>query len=55
MAHNAEVKELYLFHHDPDQDDDDIDAKYAAAQQKLKDLGGKVNCIAPKEGDNIRL
>jgi len=55
LAHNAEVKELYLFHHDPDQDDDAIDAKYAAAQKKLKELGGKVSCIAPREGDNFRL
>lgn len=55
LAHNAEVKALYLFHHDPDQDDDAIDAKHAAAQKKLKELGGTVTCVAPREGDNIRL
>ncbi len=55
LAHNAAVKELYLFHHDPDQDDDAIDAKYAAAQAKLKELGGTVSCVAPKEGDSFRL
>ncbi|WNJ98331.1 response regulator [Thalassospiraceae bacterium LMO-JJ14] len=55
MAHKAEVKELYLFHHDPDQDDDKIDAKFEAAKAKLKELGSKVICFAPKEGDNVRL
>jgi CheY-like chemotaxis protein len=55
IAHRANVKELYLFHHDPDQDDDDIDAKHAAAKAALKKLKSKVVCFAPKEGDNIRL
>jgi hypothetical protein len=31
LAHEAGVKELCLFHHDPDQTDDDIDLKHAAA------------------------
>jgi len=55
IAHRANVKELYLFHHDPDQDDDDIDAKHAAAKAALKKLKSNVACFAPKEGDNIRL
>jgi len=55
LAANAKVKELYLFHHDPDQDDDAIDAKFKDAKAKLKELGSDVVCFAPKEGDNIRL
>jgi len=55
LAHNAGVKELYLFHHDPDQDDDAIDAKFEDAKAKLKELGSDVVCIAPKEGDTVRL
>ncbi len=55
LAHRAEVKELYLFHHDPDQDDDDIDAKHVAARKKLEELGSNVICLAPKEGDVVQL
>ncbi len=55
LAHNAEIKDLYLFHHDPDQNDDAIDAKFESAKKKLKELGGKVNCVAPKEGDSVSL
>ncbi len=49
LADRAKVKELYLFHHDPDQSDDDIDHKLATAQKMLKDRGSKVVCIAPHE------
>lgn len=55
IADRGHVKNLYLFHHDPDQDDDAIDKKLAMATRKLKDLGSKVNCIAPKEGDYFKL
>lgn len=39
LAHDAQVKHLYLFHHDPSQDDDAIDAKLAEAQAHLCELG----------------
>ena len=55
LAHKCEVKHLYLFHHDPDQDDDHIDGKLADAHEALKALGSSVICTAPKEGDTIRL
>lgn len=55
LAHEGQVKKLFLFHHDPDQDDEAIDRKFATAQAKLKELGGGVECIAPKEGDVFRL
>ena len=55
FADAGNVKKLYLFHHDPDQDDDAIDAKHEAAVKKLQELGSKVECIAPREGDKFRL
>lgn len=55
LAHAGNVKSLYLFHHDPDQNDDAIDAKFDMATKKLKDLGSSVTCVAPKEGDKVRL
>lgn len=55
VAHAAEVKTLYLFHHDPDQDDDAIDAKFRMAQQALKRLGSKTACVAPAETNSFRL
>lgn len=55
LADAGDVKKLYLFHHDPDQDDDAIDAKYEDAQKKLKELGSSVECVAPKEGDRYRV
>jgi len=55
IADRGNVKNLYLFHHDPDQDDDAIDEKFNMATRKLKELGSSVTCIAPKEGDSFRL
>ena len=54
LAARARVKTLYLFHHDPDQSDDDIDRKLASARKALvNNGGGSVNCVAPAEGDAI--
>ncbi len=55
VAHAAEVKTLYLFHHDPDQDDDAIDGKFRTAQEALKRLGSKTKCVAPAESDSFKL
>ncbi|MBF0193280.1 MAG: response regulator [Magnetococcales bacterium] len=55
LAHNAKVKNLHLFHHDPDQTDDDIDAKLALAHSKLKELNSPVQCIAPKEKQQFKV
>ncbi len=55
LAHRAEVKNLYLFHHDPDQDDDAIDQKLKATQAVLKKLKSKTICLAPSEGDRVRI
>jgi len=55
LAHRAEVRTLYLFHHDPEQDDDAIDAKLTDARKALRRLGSRTECIAPAEGDTHRL
>lgn len=51
LAHEGEVKQLFLFHHDPDQSDDDIDVKLATTQKTLTDMGSNTVCLAPMEGD----
>ena len=55
LAHRAEAKYLHLFHHDPDQSDDDIDAKLATARGMLERLGSKTKCLAPGEGDTFEI
>jgi len=53
LAHRADVKNLYLIHHDPSQSDEDIDAKLEQACGVLKKLGSKTTCMAPSEPLNI--
>lgn len=53
IADRAKVKTLCLYHHDPDQYDNDIDMKLKFAKQLLKDRKSKTKCIAPKEGDKF--
>ncbi len=55
LAHNASAKTLYLFHHDPDQNDTDIDAKLAAATSALAKLDSSTVVVAPCEGDRFRI
>ena len=55
IAHRAGVKELHIFHHDPDQSDDDIDHKLAEAQDVLTRLGSKTKVLAPAEGQMFQL
>jgi CheY-like chemotaxis protein/phosphoribosyl 1,2-cyclic phosphodiesterase len=55
LAARAEVKRLHLFHHDPDQSDDDIDLKVAEVRAALAKLGSNVRCDAPAEGSRIVL
>ncbi len=51
LADRAGVKNLYLFHHDIDHTDKDIDKKNSTARKILKNLGSSTRCNAPKEGD----
>ena len=55
LADMAKVKNLYLFHHDPDQTDDDIDRKFETAQAMLKARKSKTKCLAPREGDLFKV
>ncbi|MEQ8508593.1 MAG: response regulator [Rhodospirillaceae bacterium] len=50
IAAAANVKHLHLFHHDPDQYDDDIDRKLSVAQEKMAALNPSTRVEAPAEG-----
>jgi CheY-like chemotaxis protein/phosphoribosyl 1,2-cyclic phosphodiesterase len=55
LAARAKVKRLHLFHHDPDQSDDDIDLKLKETREALSRLGSNVECHAPAEGSKLVL
>lgn len=55
LAVRAEVKRLHLFHHDPDQSDDDIDRKLDETRAHISRLGGRVECDAPAEKSKLVL
>jgi phosphoribosyl 1,2-cyclic phosphodiesterase len=49
LANRAGIGSLYMFHHDPDQSDKDIEAKHRKAEALLKTLDSATRCIAPRE------
>jgi ribonuclease BN (tRNA processing enzyme) len=53
VADRAKVKLLCLHHHDPDQDDNDIDNKLVTATELLQEKNSSTICIVPHEGDEI--
>lgn len=55
LANRARVKTLYLFHHDPDHSDADIDVKLETAQAMLKKRKSATRCVAPKERQRFKL
>jgi len=55
LAARARVKRLHLFHHDPDQTDEHIDAKVDETRDALGRLGAKVVCEAPSEGSSVAI
>ena len=55
IAHAAQVKNLYLFHHDPDQLDSDIERKYSLAKQRLLDLESSTVCKEAVEKFPVRI
>ena len=55
LAARAKVKRLHLFHHDPDQTDEHIDAKVDETREALGRLGAKVVCEAPSEGSSVAI
>jgi phosphoribosyl 1,2-cyclic phosphodiesterase len=42
LAHQANVKEFFLFHHDPEQDDSALERKLAICQNKMRELQSSV-------------
>ena len=50
LAHLAEVERLWIHHHDPDQNDDDIARKLDVCGDALKSLGGRTLAVLPREG-----
>ena len=55
LAARAQVARLHLFHHDPDQTDNDIDRKLIETREQLRALGSAVECHAPAEGMRLVL
>lgn len=53
VADKAKVKVLCLHHHDPDQIDDDIDAKLKHANELLESRHSITRCLAPVEGEKL--
>lgn len=55
LAHAAEVRQLCLHHHDPDQSDADIDNKLAICRRQLAAAGSATQVIAPSEEDVLTI
>ncbi len=53
FAELAEVKNLILFHYDPDYTDKDVDKLFNESKNYIQHLNFKINCIAGKEGQEI--
>lgn len=53
LAHEANVKRLYLFHHDPEQSDADLDKKLNIANHLISELGSSTECFLPVEQEEI--
>lgn len=50
LAHLAEAERLWIHHHDPDQNDDDIARKLDFCGEKLRELGSQTAAVLPREG-----
>jgi ribonuclease BN (tRNA processing enzyme) len=50
LAHLAEVERLWIHHHDPEQDDDDIARKLDVCVSALQKLGSETVAVLPREG-----
>ena len=47
------MKNLYLFHHDPSQTDDDLDRKLELAHELVVELGSQLRCHCAAEGRRL--
>lgn len=50
LAIKAKVKQLILFHHDPDHDDEMVDHILALSQERLREKSYAIPCSAAQEG-----
>lgn len=55
MAIDAGVKELYLYHHDPNYDDNAIEAIYQHAEKIIKENNSSLKCHIAKEGMQVKI
>ena len=55
LAHRANVKKLCLFHHDPNQNDQDIEKKWKDTCRVLESLNSEVECLCPKEDEELEV
>lgn len=55
LANEAQVKRLYLFHHDPSHDDEAIARKEIFGRRFLEERGSDIQCWAAREGSSVRL
>lgn len=53
LAIKAKIKSLYLFHHDPDDTDEDIDKKIETAQGIIEKKGADLLCQSAKEKERV--
>jgi phosphoribosyl 1,2-cyclic phosphodiesterase/ActR/RegA family two-component response regulator len=55
LAHAAGARYFYLFHHDPDHGDVDVERKLETARRLLAELGSSTRCRIAVEGDSVRI
>lgn len=55
LAEFSKVRQLFLFHHDPEHEDQDIDRKQVEAEAVMSRLGSRFTCHTAKEGDRFDL
>lgn len=55
LAIEADVKKLYLFHHNQDRTDKEIDNIVKISNSEIKKSGKKIKCFASKEGDVVKI
>jgi phosphoribosyl 1,2-cyclic phosphodiesterase len=53
LASRAGAKRVYLFHHDPDHDDEKLARMVEHAQQAVLEKGGTVEVAAAREGERL--
>jgi ribonuclease BN (tRNA processing enzyme) len=55
MAIHAQVKHLYLFHHDPNHDDETIDQMATYARKLARAQGSSLQVEAAREGTEVKI